>query len=165
MLNIILFQPEIPQNTGNISRTCVGFNCNLHLIKPYGFLLNDQSVKRAGVDYWDKLKLFEYDSFEDFLSKNEIKDNLYIITRHGKVTPDKIEYPKSNEDLYLMFGRESCGLPEEIMKKYLHKSIRIPSINVRSLNLSNCVAIFAYLYAQHTNFDGLDTQETIKKIY
>ncbi len=165
MLNIILFEPEIPTNTGNVARTCVGLNCNLHLIKPYGFHLDDKKMKRAGVDYWDKLNLFEYDSFEDFLSKNKINNNLYIITRHGKRTPDKIEYPNNNKDLYLMFGKESSGLPEPIMKKYLDFSVRIPSINVRSLNLSNCVAIFAYLYAQHNSFEGLDIQETIKKIY
>ena len=165
MLNIILFEPEIAGNTGNIARTCIGLNCNLHLIRPYGFILNDKNVKRAGVDYWDKLTLFEYDSFDDFLSKNEINDNLYIITRHGKRTPDKIDYPKDDKPLYLMFGKESAGLPEPIMKKYLNYSVRIPSINVRSLNLSNCVAIFAYLYAQHNEFQGLDIQETIKKIY
>ncbi len=168
MLNIVLFEPEIPANTGNIARTCVAFNCKLHLIRPYGFTLNDKTLKRAGIDYWKDLKYFEYDCFDDFLNKNKnFENNFYIITRHGKNNPDtiKINNDLNKSETFFIFGKESSGLPETIMNKYLSNSIRIPSINVRSMNLSNCVAIIAYHYSILNDFDSLDRKETIKKIY
>lgn len=164
MLNIVLFEPEIPQNVGNIARTCVGMNCKLHLIKPYGFIIDDKRLKRAGLDYWEHLKLYEYDSFHHFINSNNIDNNIYIITRHGKKTLKDINF-KNNSDIFVLFGKESSGLPEEIMKNYLNNSIRIPTLNVRSLNLSNCVAIIAHNYSMQNDYQGLDIKETIKKIY
>lgn len=163
MLNIVLFEPEIPQNVGNISRTCVGMNCKLHLIKPYGFIMDDKKLKRAGLDYWDNLDLSEYESIDDFFTKNKNIENIFIISRHGKKTLKNIDF--KNKDVFVIFGKESSGLPKEIMEKYINSSIRIPTINVRSLNLSNCVAIIAHNYSMQNDYDGLDLEETIKKIY
>lgn len=168
MLNIVLYEPEIPQNVGNISRTCVGMNCVLHLIKPYGFIIDDKKLRRAGINYWNYLKLFEYNSFEEFLKKNNLDkngndNNIFIITRHGRKTLKNINFKLEN--VYIIFGKESSGLPEKIMRKYINNSIRIPTINVRSLNLSNCVAIISHNYSMQNDYKGLDIEETIKKIY
>lgn len=167
MLNIVLFEPEIPENTGNIARTCVAFNLKLHLIRPYGFFLNDKHLKRSAVNYWDKLTYFEYDCYDDFISQNKInKDSLiYYITRYGKHTPNKIKYPK-NKEIYLMFGKESTGIDKSILKNNLDKTIRIPTTNnVRALNLSNCVAMLAYDYVKTNNYPDLLEEEPFKKDY
>ena len=107
MLNIVLFEPEIPENTGNIARTCVAFNIRLHLIRPYGFFLTDKNLKRSSVTYWDKLHLHEYDCYQDFIDQNHIneKTSIYYITRYGKHTSDKIKFDQKQE-LYLVFGKE-----------------------------------------------------------
>lgn len=161
MLNIVLFEPEIPQNTGNIARTCVAFNATLHLIRPYGFVLNDKNLKRSGVDYWDKLKLVEHNNYESFLLSIKRESSVYYITRYGKNKPDDIVY--RNDDIYLVFGKESTGIDKTILKTNINKTIRIPSSNnVRSMNLSNCVALMCYEVCRQNGYDGLETQEPHK---
>lgn len=143
-INVVLFEPEIPQNTGNIMRSCVGFNAKLHLIKPYGFKLDEKHLRRARLDYFKYLEYEEYDSLQDFISKNT--GDFYILTRYGHQSPAKIDFTKSDRDIYLIFGKESTGLPYEFIQKHLDTSYRIPTTDkVRSLNLSNCVAIMLFL--------------------
>ena len=164
MLHIVWFQQEIPENTGNIARTCVAFNAHLHLIRPYGFFLTDRNLKRSSVTYWDKVKLHEYDCYEDFIKINKInfQSQIFYITRYGKHTSAKIKYDL-NSDVYLMFGKESTGIDKQILKNNLSKTIRIPTTNnVRALNLSNCVAMLAYEYVKQNNFDGLELKEPFK---
>lgn len=168
MLHIVLFEPEIPENTGNIIRTCVGFNAQLHLIRPYGFFLNDKRLKRSSVTYMHELKIHEYDCFDDFLKLNNIQPNdkrIYLITRYGLKTSKNIDF-KTKSDIYLMFGKESTGIRKEILKEFKEQTIRIPSSNkVRSLNLANCVAMLTYQYALNNDFLGLDLSEPFKKNY
>ncbi len=143
-LNVVLFEPEIPQNTGNIMRSCVGFHAKLHLIKPYGFALDEKHLRRARLDYFKYLEYEEYDSLDDFLSKN--KGDFYILTRYGHQSPAKIDFNSAKNDVYLIFGKESTGLPYSFIKSHLDSSYRIPTTDkVRSLNLSNCVAIMLFL--------------------
>ncbi|MCQ3908015.1 MAG: tRNA (cytidine(34)-2'-O)-methyltransferase [Mycoplasmoidaceae bacterium] len=165
-LHIVLFEPEIPQNTGNIARTCVGFNAILHLIRPYGFVLSDKNLKRSGCDYWKHLKMYEHDCYEDFIKTLKKDDQIYYITRYGKHHLSDIKKPSKNGDIYLMFGRESTGINKEILVANKSHTIRIPSSkNVRSLNLSNCVAICAYEIAKLSNFSLLEKLEPHKIDY
>ena len=143
MINIVLFEPEIPQNTGNIMRTCVATGSTLHLIKPFGFILDDVHIKRSGVNYIDKCKYFVYENIDDFYSKN--KGTFYYLTRYGHKTGDAFDYSNKDENIYFMFGKESTGIPREILSQDLAHCMRIPmTSNVRSLNLSNCCAIVIY---------------------
>ena len=161
MINIVLYNPEIPQNTGNIMRTCVATDSVLHLIKPYGFILNDKNLKRSGVNYIDKLKYFEYEDWEDFKSKN--KGTYYYFTRYGHKPHTSFDYSDSNENIYLIFGKESTGIPKEILKDDLDHCMRIPmTVNVRSLNLSNCVAICTYEALRQQNYNDLLREEPHK---
>ena len=161
MINIVLYNPEIPQNTGNIMRTCVATNSILHLIKPYGFILNDSTIKRSGVNYIDKLEYHEYDSWEDFKSKNT--GTYYYFTRYGHKPHTSFDYSDSSENIYLIFGKESTGIPKEILKDDLEHCMRIPmTINVRSLNLSNCVAICTYEVLRQQNYNDLLREEPHK---
>ena len=139
-LNIVLYQPEIPQNTGNIARTCVLTNSTLHLIKPMKFKIDDKQVKRAGLDYWSELKLEIHESYEDFMRKYGDK-KIYLATTHGGEHYDEVSFKEGD---FIMFGRESSGVPEEVHNA--HEGIRDPMIktSTRSLNLSNTVAIIAY---------------------
>lgn len=139
-LNIVLYQPEIPQNTGNIARTCVLTNSTLHLIKPMGFKIDDKQVKRAGLDYWSELKLEMHESYEEFMKKYGDK-RIFLATTHGGVHYDEVLFKEGD---FIMFGRESSGVPEEVHNS--HEGIRVPMIktSTRSLNLSNTVAIVAY---------------------
>ncbi|MGG7214838.1 tRNA (uridine(34)/cytosine(34)/5-carboxymethylaminomethyluridine(34)-2'-O)-methyltransferase TrmL [Clostridium nigeriense] len=139
-LNIVLYQPEIPQNTGNIARTCVLTNSTLHLIKPMGFKIDDKQVKRAGLDYWSELKLEIHESYEDFMKKYG-KERMFLATTHGGEHYDEVSFKEGD---FIMFGRETSGVPEEVHNA--HEGIRIPMIktSTRSLNLSNTVAIIAY---------------------
>lgn len=165
-LHIVLFEPEIPQNTGNIARTCVGFNAILHLIRPYGFVLNDKQLKRSGCDYWKYLKIVEHDCYEDFIKTLKPNDQIYYITRYGKHLLSEIKKPKKLGDIYLMFGKESTGITKDILVANKSHTIRIPSSkNVRSLNLSNCVAICSYEVAQMFNFSNLEKLEPHKLDY
>ena len=143
-LNVVLFEPEIPQNTGNIMRSCVGFDAKLHLIKPYGFFLDEKHLKRARLDYFKYLNYEEYDSLTDFLNKN--KGDFFILSRYGHKSPKEIKFNQYKNDIYLIFGKESTGLPYDFIANNLDKTFRIPTTDkVRSLNLSNCVAIMLYL--------------------
>ena len=162
MNNIVLFEPEIPGNTGNIMRTCVATNTTLHLIKPLGFQLDDNHLKRSGVNYIDKLNLKIYDNFDDFKSKN--KGIYYYFTRYGRKPHTSFDYSNKNkENLYFIFGKESTGIPKEILKKDLDHCMRIPmSGNVRALNLSNSVAIVIYEALRQQNFEGLLFEEPFK---
>jgi tRNA (cytidine/uridine-2'-O-)-methyltransferase len=153
MFNIVLFQPEIPQNTGNIARTCALTQTRLHLIKPLGFSISDKAVKRAGLDYWDMLDLSVYDDFEHFLAESGAED-LYLMTTHGDKCYADITYP---DGAFLMFGRETGGLPDEIHESYPEHRFRIPMKNdphARSLNLSNSVNIVLFeALRQHAFLD------------
>lgn len=151
-INIVLYSPEIPQNTGNISRTCAVTGAALHIIKPIGFEISDRTLKRAGLDYWDKLEVTYYDSYKDFLEKNS-EAELYFFSAKGKNRYTDIEYP---EDAFLVFGCESVGLPEELVRKNLERSVRIPmKESLRCLNLSNSVAIAVYEMLRQTEFADL----------
>ena len=156
-LNIVLVEPEIPQNTGNIARTCAAIGAKLHLVYPLGFSISEKSVKRAGLDYWDKLEIEEHVSFDKFLEKYKPeKSNMFFVTTKGKNVYSDINYSKMDE-VFLLFGKETKGLPENILKKYLDKTIRIPMREtLRSLNLSNSVAIVAYDIFRQVKFEGLE---------
>lgn len=141
MINIVLHEPEMPANTGNIGRTCVAAGARLHLIEPLGFHINEKMVKRAGLDYWDKLDVTVYDNYEDFLEKNP-GAKIYMATTKAPHTYCDVRY---EDDCYIMFGKESAGIPEDILVKHPDTAIRIPMIgDIRSLNLSNSVAIVLY---------------------
>ena len=152
-LNIVLYSPEIPQNTGNISRTCAVTDIALHIIKPIGFEISDRTLKRAGLDYWDKLDLTYYESYQEFLSKNEGAE-LYFFSSHAKIRYTDIKYP---DGAFFIFGCESVGLPRELVSENIDKSVKIPMISgVRCLNLSNSVAIAAYEFLRQKNFPNFD---------
>jgi tRNA (cytidine/uridine-2'-O-)-methyltransferase len=141
MINIVLHEPEMPANTGNIGRTCVAAGARLHLIEPLGFHINEKMVKRAGLDYWDKLDVTVYDNYEDFLEKNP-GAKIYMATTKAPHTYCDVSY---EDDCYIMFGKESAGIPEDILVQHPDTAIRIPMIgDIRSLNLSNSVAIVLY---------------------
>ena len=161
MINIVLFEPEIPGNTGNIMRTCVATNSKLHLIKPLGFSLDDKYVKRSAVNYMEHLDYEVYENFDDFKSKNQ--GTYYYLTRYGKKPHTSFDYSNSNENIYLIFGKESTGIPKEILKEDLDKCMRIPMTkNVRALNLSNSVAIMVYEVLRQQNYNDLLFEEPHK---
>ena len=162
MNNIVLYEPEIPQNTGNIMRTCVATNTKLHLIKPLGFVIDDKHLKRSGVNYIDKLNYQIYENFDDFKSKN--RGIYYYFTRYGKKPHTSFNYEnKDNEELYFIFGKESTGIPRSILKPHLDTCARIPMTDkVRALNLSNSVAIVLYEALRQQNFNDLLFEEPHK---
>ena len=151
MINIVLLEPEIPANTGNIGRTCCATGSRLHLIEPLGFQISDKMLKRAGMDYWDKLDVTVYDCYEDILEKNpQAAGNMFMATTKAHQTYTDVSYP---EDAYIMFGKESAGIPEEILVDNEKNAIRIPkNHNIRSLNLSNSVAIVLYEALRQNSF-------------
>lgn len=156
-LNIVMVEPEIPQNTGNIARTCAAIGAKLHLVYPFGFSITEKAVKRAGLDYWDKLEIEEHLSFEKFLEKYKPEEhNMFFSTTKGKHVYSEPNY-KDMDEVFLLFGKETKGLPEDILQKYIDKTIRIPMREtLRSLNLSNSVAIVAYEVFKQKNFEGLE---------
>lgn len=157
MLHIVLCEPQIPQNTGNISRTCAVTGAMLHLIGPYGFTITDRQLKRAGLDYWDKLSIREYPSLTAFLSAHA-EDRIYYFTTKSRRSYCDVQYP-ADEDVYLMFGREDAGLPEELLVQHPETAVRIPMRpTLRSLNLSNSVAIAAYEVLRQWNFPEMTAQ-------
>jgi tRNA (cytidine/uridine-2'-O-)-methyltransferase len=161
MLNIVLFEPEIPENTGNIMRTCAATGAKLHLIRPLGFRLDQSSIKRSGVNYIDKVEYTLYDDYEDFCSKNP--GEYYYMTRYGKKAHSEFDYSDKSKNIYLIFGKESTGIPKEILRDNLDRCIRIPSTdNVRSLNLSNCVAIVLYEVLRQQDYLDLCRCEPFK---
>ena len=166
MLNIVLLEPEIPENTGNIGRTCVAAGARLHLIEPLGFHLTQRNIKRAGMDYWERLDLSRYSCFEDFLEKNPRADrrlcpagarpDLFLATTKGRQLYTQAAF---GSDSYIMFGKESAGIPEEILMDHPQQCIRIPMMgDTRSLNLANSVAIVLYEALRQTGFAGMNTQ-------
>lgn len=156
-LNIVLVEPEIPQNTGNIARTCAAIGAKLHLVHPLGFILSEKSVKRAGLDYWDKLDIEEHSSLNDFLSKYPPEsNNMFFSTTKGKHIYSEPDY-SSMDEVFLLFGKETKGLPEDLLLKYIYNTIRIPMREtLRSLNLSNSVCVVAYEVFRKCNFSGLE---------
>ena len=162
MNNIVLFEPEIPQNTGNIMRTCVATNTKLHLIKPLGFSLDDAHLKRSGVNYIDKLNYTIYENFQEFQEKNP--GIYYYFTRYGHKPHTSFDYTNDeNENLYFIFGKESTGIPKDILQKDLEHCMRIPMTdNVRALNVSNSVAIVIYEVLRQQDFKGLLREEPHK---
>lgn len=162
MLNIVLLEPEIPANTGNIGRTCVAAGARLHLIEPMGFRISQKEVKRAGLDYWDKLDVTVYDSYSDFLEKNP-GAKIYFATTKAKHTYADVSF---EEDSYIMFGKESAGIPEEILVQHPEKCIRIPMFGeIRSLNLSNSVAIVLYEALRQNAFMGLNPEGELHRLH
>ena len=156
-MNIVLVEPEIPQNTGNIARTCAAIGAKLHLVYPLGFDISEKQVKRAGLDYWDKLDIEEHTSFKDFLAKYMPEEkNMYFVKKKKKNVYSDVDYSEMDE-VFVLFGKETKGLPEDVLQQYLDKTIRIPMREtLRSLNLSNSVAIVAYeIFKQH-DFGGLE---------
>ncbi len=158
-LNIVLLEPQIPQNTGNISRTCAVTGARLHLIKPFGFEISDKHLKRAGLDYWDKLDISVYENIEEFYEKNS--GEYFYFTTKGLKIHSEIEYPDNS---YLIFGREDRGIPEEILYNNKDRCVRIPMRNnLRSLNLSNSVAIGVYEILRQWNYPDLATEGRLTK--
>lgn len=154
-LNIVLLEPEIPQNTGNIARTCAATMASLHLIKPLGFSIDDKHMKRAGLDYWNELDLHVYENLNEFYAKNPNAE-IYFFSKKGRHIYSDVKYP---DEVYLMFGRESVGLPEDLLKKNESHCLRMPmKEGLRSLNLSNTVAIAAYEVLRQQGFVGLEKE-------
>ena len=159
MLNIVLHEPEIPANTGNIGRTCVATGARLHLIEPLGFRLNEKEIKRAGLDYWENLEVYRYDNYDDFLEKNP-GAKIYMATTKAVKVYSEVNY---EPDCYIMFGKESAGIPEEILVNHKENSIRIPMVgDIRSLNLSNSVAVVLYEALRQNNFDHMRLQGELR---
>lgn len=162
MINIVLYEPEIPQNTGNIMRTCAGTGAKLHLIKPLGFSLNDRYLKRSGVNYIENCDYEVYENYDDFLEKNK-QGEFYYLTRYGKNVYSDCDFSFSDKDIYLVFGKESTGIPKSILKENINRALRIPiNSNIRALNLSNCVAIMLFEVLRQQNFPDLSKVEIIK---
>ncbi len=153
-LNVVLVEPEIPQNTGNIARTCAAAGAVLHLVRPLGFFLDDKSLKRAGLDYWESLDLHFHDSLEHFL-KNNSNSNMYYISTKGKICYTDIEY---TDNCYMLFGKETAGLPGWLLESNPERCVRIPMLEgKRSLNLANSAAILVYEYMRQKGFPNMIT--------
>lgn len=161
MINIVLYEPEIPQNTGNIMRSCVATGAMLHLIEPLGFKLDDKHMKRSGVNYIDKLNYKVYKNYQEFLNQN--KGTFYFLTRYGHKPHSSFDYSNKEENLYFVFGKESTGIPKNILKDNLEHCMRIPMTdNVRALNVSNAVAIMLYEALRQQNYPNLFWDEPHK---
>lgn len=157
-MNIILLEPEIPANTGNIGRTCVATGTRLHLIEPLGFRLNEKQIKRAGLDYWDDLDLFVYSNYDEFLEKNNYP-KIYMATTKAVKAYTDVRY---EPDCYIMFGKESSGIPEEMLLDKREDCIRIPMVgDIRSLNLGNSAAIILYEALRQNDFTGMNTSGSL----
>ena len=161
-INIVMVEPEIPQNTGNIARTCAAIGAKLHLVKPLGFEITDKYLKRAGLDYWDKLDIEEHENLVAFLNKygyenEKLKNNVFLASTKSKHIYSDVNYTTFDE-VFVLFGKETKGLPEDLIETNMNNAIRIPMReNLRSLNLSNSVAIIAYEILRQDNFMGLQT--------
>lgn len=155
MLNIVLYEPEIPANTGNIGRTCAATDTRLHLIEPLGFRLDEKSLKRAGMDYWKELDVTTYIDYQDFMEKNP-NAKIYMATTKAPNVYTQVQY---EPDCFLMFGKESGGIPEEILVKHKENAVRIPMIgDTRSLNLGNSAAIVLYEALRQNGFEGMNLE-------
>ena len=161
-MNIVLLEPEMPANTGNIGRTCVATNSRLHLIEPLGFKLNEKMLKRAGLDYWDKLDVTVYSDYQDFLDKNPGAKIYMATTKAHKVYTE----PEYEPDCYIMFGKESAGIPEEILVEHKEDCVRIPMVgDIRSLNLGNSVAIVLYEALRQNGFAGMNLEGHLHELH
>ncbi len=154
MLNVVLYEPEIPTNTGNIMRTCIATHTKLHLIKPLGFSLDDKYVRRSGVNYIDKCDYTVYENIQEFFAQN--KGEYYFLTRYGHKPHTTFDYSDTSKNIYFFFGKESTGIPPKILKPYLDRCLRIPmTSDVRALNLSNTVAIVLYEALRQQGYPNL----------
>lgn len=161
MINVVLYQPEIPQNTGNIMRTCAATNTKLHLIKPLGFSLDEKHIKRSAANYIENCDYTIYENYEEFLEKNQ--GEFYFLTRYGHKPHTSFDYTDNTKNIYLVFGRESTGIPKELLKDHLDTCLRLPMTDkVRALNLSNCVAIMVYEVLRQQNYNDLLFEEPFK---
>lgn len=161
MINIVLYEPEIPENTGNIMRSCAATNSKLHLIEPFGFIFDEKRIKRSGANYIDKVDYVRYVDFDEFLDKNN--GEFYFFTRYGTSSYSDIDFTDSSKNIYLIFGKESTGIPKEILHNNLNSCYRIPtSDNVRALNLSNCVALVTYEALRQQGFPNLLFKDPFK---
>ncbi len=161
-MNIVLHEPEIPANTGNIGRTCVATGTSLHLIRPLGFEINEKQLKRAGLDYWDKLDLHIYDSYEDFLAQNP-GAKVYMATTKAHQMYTDVSY---DPDCFIMFGKESAGIPEEILVDHEADCVRIPmGYDIRSLNLSNSVAVILYEALRQNAFSSMELDGHLHRLH
>lgn len=162
MINIVLYRPEKPQNTGNIMRTCVAIHATLHIIGPLTFSIDAKELKRVGMDYIDDLKLVYYESYEEF-EKAHHNDDIYYVTRYADRVYSSYDLSDPVKDIYIMFGRESTGIPHDVLRAHPDRLLRLPMVpEARSLNLSNCVAILAYEALRQQGFPNLATSEAIK---
>ena len=163
MLNVVLLEPEMPANTGNIGRTCCATGTRLHLIEPMGFRINDKMLKRAGLDYWDRLDVTIYDCLEDFWEQNpEAVRKTYMATTKAKQNYCEVSYP---ENAYIMFGKESAGIPEELLLAHQETAVRIPmNEEIRSLNLSNSVAVILYEALRQNHFFSMQTEGSLHRL-
>ena len=161
MIHIVLYEPEIPANTGNIMRTCMAFGMRLHLIEPLGFYMDEKHLRRAGMDYRNAADYVIHSDWNVFLEQAD--GQLYYVTRYGEKTPDSFDYCTCEDDIYLIFGKESTGIPKEILALHYDHCMRIPMIpEARSLNLSNCVALVAYEVLRQKGYPGLSRTEVLK---
>lgn len=161
MINIVLYEPEIPGNTGNIMRTCAGTNAKLHLIEPLGFSLDEKHIKRSAVNYIQYCDYTIYKNFDDFKEKNV--GTYYYLTRYGKKSHTSFDYSNVDENIYFIFGKESTGIPKEILKNDLNRCMRMPMTDhIRALNLSNTVAIMVYEALRQQNYPNLLFSEPFK---
>ncbi len=161
MVNVVLLEPEIPANTGNIGRTCVATGSRLHLIRPLGFQINDQMLKRAGLDYWPDLDVTIYDDLADFMEKNP-GAHVYMATTKSRQLYTELPY---EDGCFLMFGKESAGIPEELLVQHPQDTMRIPMLgDTRSLNLSNAAAIVIYEALRHQDFAGLNARGDLHRL-
>lgn len=151
-IHVVLYQPEIPSNTGNIARTCAATDTTLHLIRPLGFSTDDKMLKRAGLDYWEYVNIVYYDSLDEFYKKNPNGEFFYL-TKFGQKPHSSFDYSEKTKDYYFIFGRETTGLPKDVIENNKENSLRIPmNENVRSLNLSNTAAILIYEALRQQNY-------------
>lgn len=161
MINIVLYAPEIPQNTGNIMRTCAATGAKLHLIEPLGFKLDEKSIKRSGANYIESCDYRVYKNYEEFEKQNQ--GEYYFLTRYGKKPHSDFDFSDKNKNIYLILGRESTGIPKELLKNHLDRCLRIPmNDHVRALNLSNCAAIMLYEVLRQQNYNDLLREEPFK---
>lgn len=154
-IHVVLYQPEIPANTGNIARTCAGTDTTLHLIRPLGFSTDDKMLKRAGLDYWQYVNIMYYDSLEELFEKYQ-DGEFYLITKFGQTTYSSFDYSDRNKDHFFVFGKETTGLPKDLIQNNMDRCLRLPMTeNIRSLNLSNTAAILVYEALRQQDFHGL----------
>ena len=162
MIHVVLYEPEIPQNTGNIMRTCMASGCELHLIEPLGFKLDEKHLRRSAMDYIEDLHYTIYPSWEAFCAVHS-GANFYFMTRYGKRAPSQFDFAAVSGDIYLILGKESTGIPKAILRDHLDQCMRLPMVeSARSLNLSNCAAIIVYEVLRQLGYPNLSTCEAIK---